>query len=58
MASEKRIIPVQEYVAERIGVLTDEQIAQYIEELSTNETVLASLFIGANHEASMSLPPR
>ena len=58
MTFEKRRIPLQEYIAERTGVLTDDQIAQYVEELSKNEHVLESVSIGADREASMSLPPQ
>lgn len=58
MASEKSLVPLQEYIAERIGVLTDHQIAQYFEELSKNELVLESVSIGADREVSMSLPPQ
>ncbi len=51
-------IPLEQYVAERDGVLTEEQIASYIEELSTDEAVLEALRISADPRVSMSLSPR
>jgi hypothetical protein len=50
--------PLAQYIAERTRVLSEEQIANYIEELSTDEAVLKALRISADRTISMSLSPR
>lgn len=52
---ETRGTPLQQYIKERNGVLTDNQITQYVMEFSTNRIVLFSVVTSADREASKSL---
>ncbi|WP_299928519.1 hypothetical protein [uncultured Pelagimonas sp.] len=58
MVTKTKLIPLAQYIAERTGVLSEEQIANYIEELSADEVVLEALRISADRTVSMSLAPQ
>lgn len=58
MTKNIRSVPLQQYIAERTGILSSEQVSRYIEELSTNEEVVESVLVGADRDASMLLSPQ
>ena len=58
MVTKTKSIPLEQHIAERTGVLSEEQIANYIEELSADEAALEALRISADRMVSMSLAPQ
>jgi hypothetical protein len=51
MAPESRSIPLKEYVSKRRGVLSEIQIAEYIEAMSADKAVVKSLTITTDRAA-------
>ena len=57
MSFPLKSIPIEDYIAERTGILANEQIARYIEELSMDKSVFASVLIAADSKACELLSP-